>query len=412
VDNAADDAHPCGSVCGYRYFLRWPIRYRCRDGSALRAMRIARLPVVARHLKIGLGTLAVLLIVIGVWVAILQHARPSAGASMSSPVKDQAWDGRAAKRTEAPRKATKDSSLWAKPPAEVAARNYRRQGFAWILRQLGASEEQLNRLSDQDLLAVFLELKQKAQGGDTAAINILGEIALQNCGLGRNDDTLEAYATSQIADAQAFPPKDAAWFTAAMHEDSAFEKRVNVACKQVIDQDEILSWVAARAAQGDGASSWLLSRTEDNLTNGQQRLRDAAAAGFPEAQFELAWAIIGGQQGAGGTGSAKVNAGDLLRQSADQLPRAKEELAVCEYFGLRWCRGRCQCRHQPCARSSATRRDRRHARHGTAPVRRSSRPKRSDGVGPRSCVACTARLRGQRIQCPGDEEHLGHSQCQ
>jgi hypothetical protein len=45
-------------------------------------MRIAKLPVVARHLKIGIGTLAVVLIVIGVWVAILQHARPSAGASM------------------------------------------------------------------------------------------------------------------------------------------------------------------------------------------------------------------------------------------------------------------------------------------------------------------------------------------
>jgi TPR repeat protein len=69
------------------------------------------------------------------------------------------------------------------------------------------------------------------------------------------------------------------------------------------------------------------------MTEMQQRLRDAAAAGFPQAQFELAWAIIGGQEGAAGTGSAKVNVGDLLRQSVDQLPRSEGELAVCEYSG-------------------------------------------------------------------------------
>jgi len=288
--------------------------------------------VAARDLKIAIGALAVLLVVIGVWAALRQHARPSAGASISSPVKDRAWDGQAAKPVAAPRSAPKDSSLWVRPSAEVAARNYRRQGLAWILRQLGASEEQLSRLADQDLLAVFSELKQKAQSGDSASINILGEIALQNCRLGRDDDTLEAYAASQIADAQAFPPKDAAWFNAAVREDIAFEKRVNAACKQVL-QDEILSWVMARAGQGDGASLWLLFRAADNMTDMQQRLRDAAASGFPQAQFELAWAIIAGQQGAAGTGSAKVNAGELLRQSVDQLPRSEAELAVCEYSG-------------------------------------------------------------------------------
>jgi hypothetical protein len=295
-------------------------------------LRIAKLPVTARDLRIAIGAVAILLIVIGVWVALRQHARPSARASMSSPVKDQAWDSSTAKRAETPSKATKVSNLWVRPSAEVAARNFRRQGFAWILRQLGATDAQLDRLADQDLLAVLSELKQKAQGGDPAAINILGELALQNC-RGRDDDTIEAYAASQILEAQAFPPKDAAWFAAAVREDSAFDKRVNATCKQVIDQDEILSWVTARAAQGDGASLWLLSRTADNLTDGQRRLRDAAAASFPEADFELAWAIIAGQQGAAGTGADKVTAGELLRQSVDQLPRSEAELAVCEYSG-------------------------------------------------------------------------------
>lgn len=289
--------------------------------------------MAARRIRIVIGALAVLLILIGVWAALRHHARQTVRAPMSSRVIDQPWDSAVTKHAEAQGYASKDSSLWVRPSAEVAARNYRRQGFAWILRQLGASEEQLNRLADQDLLFVFAELKHKAQSGDAASINILGQIALQNCRLGRDDNILEAHAASQIADAHALPPQDAAWFTAAMHEDTAFDKRVNAACKQVIDQDEILSWIGARAAQGDGASQWLLFTTARSLAEEQQLLRDAAATGFPEAQFELAWAIIGGQQGAAGTGALKVNAGDLLRQSADQLPRSEAELAVCEYSG-------------------------------------------------------------------------------
>jgi TPR repeat protein len=192
---------------------------------------------------------------------------------------------------------------------------------------------QLDRLADGDFAGLVTELKQKAQGGDADSINMLGEIALQNCRLGRDDQTLEEYGATQIAEAQAFPPKDANWFATALREDIAFYKRVNAACKQVIDQDEILSWVTARGTQGDGASLWLLFRAADNLTEMQQRLRDAAAAGFPQAQFELAGAIIAGQQGAAGTGSAKVSVGDLLRQSQDQLANSEQQLAICEYSG-------------------------------------------------------------------------------
>jgi len=94
-----------------------------------------------------------------------------------------------------------------------------------------------------------------------------------------------------------------------------------------------MSWVKARADQGDGASLWLLSLSAGNMTEMQQRLRDAAAAGFPQAQFDLAWAILGGQEGAAGTGAAKINTGDLLRSSQEQLPRSELQLAVCEYLG-------------------------------------------------------------------------------
>jgi TPR repeat protein len=69
------------------------------------------------------------------------------------------------------------------------------------------------------------------------------------------------------------------------------------------------------------------------MTEMQQRLRDAASAGFPQAQFELAWAILYRQEGAAGTGAEKVTVGDMLQKSVDQLPRSESQLAVCEYSG-------------------------------------------------------------------------------
>jgi len=117
-----------------------------------------------------------------------------------------------------------------------------------------------------------------------------------------------------------------------MREDEAFYKSVHAACVQV-DVDEVMSLVKTQAEKGDGASLWLLYRDANNMTEIQQRLREAAAAGFPQAQFELAWAILAPQEGAAGTGAAKVSAGDMLRASQEQLPRSEQQLAVCEYSG-------------------------------------------------------------------------------
>ena len=77
---------------------------------------------------------------------------------------------------------------------------------------------------------------------------------------------------------------------------------------------------------------WLMHNYSSNITEMQQWLRAAAAAGFAEGQYELAHDILAGQQGAG-AGSDAVNAGDLLRQAADVLPNAESRLAVCEYSG-------------------------------------------------------------------------------
>jgi len=126
---------------------------------------------------------------------------------------------------------------------------------------------------------------------------------------------------------------DAAWFGEALRSDVAYDKSVMAVCKELIDPDQVFEWVDAKAKEGNGASQWLMSSAANNMHDIQERLRDAASAGFPEAQFELAWAIIGHQEGAAGNGADAPNVGDLLRASADTIPRSEMQLAVCEYYG-------------------------------------------------------------------------------
>jgi TPR repeat protein len=228
---------------------------------------------------------------------------------------------------------TVPARLPARPSANTASRNARRSGFAWILRQLGASEELLDRLVDGDLAASLKQLNQLAAKGDPTAIDILGFIAYQKCYLGRSEEQIGGYEAMQLKSAGDLARADADWFTTVVRQEDAYDRQFASVCSQLIDQDQVASWVSARATQGDGASLWLLSLTSSHLGESQQRLRDAAAAGFPEAQFELAWAILSGQQGAAGNGPNADTAESLLRQASDRLPRAEANLSVCEYWG-------------------------------------------------------------------------------
>jgi TPR repeat protein len=282
--------------------------------------------------QVGIGGVIVLMVAIGIWGVLPKHdsSARSVGGEPAVPIPvhaSQVLGSFAAVKSDDAK-----SNLWLRPAPEVAVRNNRRYGFAWILRQLGATEDQLNRLANLDIAGVIAELKQKASAGDPASINILGEIALQNCRASRDDATLEQYTASQIRDVQAVPVIDAGWFTAVMRDEEAFYKKVNAACAQV-DVDQVMSWVTARANQGDGASLWLMFRDANNIRDIELRLREAAAAGFPQGQFELAWALLGGQEDVAGMGAAKVSAGDMLRASLEQLPRSESQLAICEYLG-------------------------------------------------------------------------------
>lgn len=209
--------------------------------------------------QIGLGAVIVILIVVGAVVALRRSAAPSAPARIESGVTIVKPNVVVAAATApATSKAPQVGGLWVRPPAKVAAKQFRRSGFAWILRQLGASEKLLDRLTDGEVAAV-LTLKAQAHAGEPAAINILGEIAHQWCYLARDDVTLGEYEGLQLTNAQALPGSDLAWFSGALRADVAYDREFIPACKKLIDQDKIQSWVVGRASQGDGASLWLLS---------------------------------------------------------------------------------------------------------------------------------------------------------
>jgi hypothetical protein len=283
--------------------------------------------------QIGIGGLILSMIAIGIWAVLPKHSG-SSGRAATEPVRTIPVHQAKAQLANGSIKPVEVASLdlWTRPSPDVASRHYRRHGFAWILRQLGATEDQLNRLADLDIAGVLTDLDRKAQAGDASSIDILGEIVLQNCRLGRDQATVQNFVATQIRDAQGAPGIDSSWFSAVMRDDEAFYKSIHAACAQV-DQDQVMSWVKTQADKGDGASLWLMFRDAGSMTEMQQRLREAAAAGFPQAQFELAGAIIAGQQGAAGIGADKVNAGALLQASQNQLATSEQQLALCEYSG-------------------------------------------------------------------------------
>ena len=225
------------------------------------------------------------------------------------------------------------TTLGKRPKPAVTAARSERAGLAWIMRQLGASDRLIDALAGRDIAGAVAELQRRALTGDPRAVNVLGEFAYQQCYLARSPATLDEFAGLERANARRLPSSDAAWFDATMHADLAYEQRVAAVCAREVNVPQIMTEVEAQANGGNAASAWLTSRYVDNLAESQQWLRMAAIEGFPQAQFELAWAIIAHQSGAAGGGPSPVTAGAMLRASERALPTAQGELGVCEFYG-------------------------------------------------------------------------------
>jgi hypothetical protein len=281
---------------------------------------------------LGLAAIILLMIAIGVWVALHKHSG-SPGSEASRTVTKIPAPEAQERPAGAPSKPVAASDPWTRPSAKVAARNLRRVRFA-LLRGFGASEKLVNRLTDGEILAVIQELKQQAQRGDAAAANVLEYMAYSTCGFAAVDGEGSPSQAQQLLDAQALPVQDTEWIKTAIQEKNSHDKQMVAACQQSIDKKDIEVWVTSSADQGNGVSLWLLSRysSSGNSAFKQQKLMDAADAGYPEAQAFLAQGLMNGTAHLP-AGIADHNAGNLLKVAADSLPNAESLLAVCEFKG-------------------------------------------------------------------------------
>jgi TPR repeat protein len=278
------------------------------------------------------GAVIMILIVIGIVVVPRHGSAPTAPAAHIDSNEIAATPKEVptvANASAATIKSPPVAKLWTRPSAKIAARNLRRNRLAVTLRPLGAGEKLITRLADGDISGVVMELKQQAQRGDPSASNLLDYMAHYTCALagGEGEDS-----EADSLDAQALPAADAEWVGIAIQERNADNKQWSTVCQQTLDKVEANRWVEASAAQGDASSLYLLSLFGHKSRN--EQLLEAAAGGYPWAEFTLASRIIGGGNPieSGRTDSTQ-NAGDLLRAAAADLPAAEGQLALCEFNG-------------------------------------------------------------------------------
>lgn len=226
------------------------------------------------------------------------------------------------------------ASLWNRRLPKDAAQHARRKELARRYRQAAANPEFLDRMVGGDVVGALKEWRKQAQAGDTAAINLYGDFVYWNCFLHRTPEQLDSYAATQMQESHSLPAADGEWFRIAFMGDIAFDKSVVAACSEAANVGEAFDMVDERAKQGDAASLYLASMTAGRMADLQQLLRAAAIAGSPDAQFEIAFIVLGGHQPELlGSGADALDLGDLLRHSAEQIPQAEGNLAECEFHG-------------------------------------------------------------------------------
>ena len=272
------------------------------------------------------------MVTVAVWVASAKHGHPSVQAR--KPLTAVREDTAEVSPASAPAKAAVVPDPWTRPSPEVVARHLRRARLS-LLKKFGAGEKLVDRLTDGDALAAIEELKQQARRGDPSAANILEYMAYSSCGFSGFNGAGSPSQAQQLMDAQALPLQDDEWIRTALQEKNGYDQQMAAACQQALDKNEIDVWVSNSAKQGNGASLWLLSRYGGGRGSEleEQKLMDAADAGYPEAQAFLAQGLMNGTAHLPAGLAVDDNAANLLKVAADSLPNAESTLAVCEFKG-------------------------------------------------------------------------------
>lgn len=279
-----------------------------------------------------------IIIAVGVWHFLIggvstydRGAMPAAAESVSvvaSPLV-AAGSGPVALRVKDP-----VGSLWVRRSPKEAERRAWRKRLERRYRRLGASQQFIDQMVDGNMVGALNNLKKQALSGDPAAIGVYGDFTYWNCFLHGTSEQVDSYVTMQTQESPTLPAADAEWLRDAVAEDVAINKAVVAACREAVNVGQVFDMVDESAEQGDGANLFLSSKTANDMPEMQRRLRAAAMAGSPDAQFGIAFTVLGGnQKELLGTGPDALNVGDLLRESAEQIPQAEGNLAICEFYG-------------------------------------------------------------------------------
>ncbi len=225
-------------------------------------------------------------------------------------------------------------SLWVRRPPKDAALHARRKELVRRYWQAGAHPQFVDRMVGGDIVGALEQLRKQALAGDPAAINLYADFVYWNCWSGRTTDQLDGYTASQMRESLTLPAADAEWFRTAFLQDIAFDKAVGTACRASVDVGHAFDLVGGLAKHGDSESLWLESETSSQIAEKQSLERAAAIAGSAQAQFEIAFTVLAGyQRELLGTGPDALDLGELLRESAPQIPQAEGNLATCLFYG-------------------------------------------------------------------------------
>ena len=306
-----------------------------RTGSVEKGVNFANMN---KRTLAGAGGIAVL-IAVGVWHFLLGSASFNDHGAVAATI---APESVAASHLTAvdPKPVTlraKDApagSLWVRRSPKDAERRAWRKRLELRYRRLGASQQFIDQMVVGNKVEALKRLKQQALSGNATAIRTYADFTYWNCFAHRTPEQMDSYTEMQMQESRSLPAPDAEWFRDAFAEAVATEKEIAAACHEAVNVDQAFDMMQASAEQGDAENLYLSALTARTQPEQQRMMRAAAIAGSADAQFEIAWLVLGGHQTELlGTGPDALNVGDLLRQSAAQIPQAEGTLAICEFSG-------------------------------------------------------------------------------
>ncbi len=291
-----------------------------------------KIPAPLRHpLRIGIVLLA---LACGLGLVLWQTHDPhprAEGLSTGTEVRRPPLPRRSSAPASESVEPNPPAALPRRPQPPVLHRNLERAGFQWIFRRLGATDAQLGWIADGRFAELIRDLRPGVEGEDARATAVFGWLA-ERCRLLPSAEQQTSSRELNSLKLQQLATADLPEYQEVVTLQEQWEQSFREACESQIDQNFADRHLEQMATKQDGASLWLLSRRSDNYAAGLRLMSEAAAAGFAQAQYEFARALIMDPDALRVVTEAPSPV-SLLREAAATVPEAKVVLAQCQFDG-------------------------------------------------------------------------------